>query len=394
MALPPLNHLPGLYDTGTKDIFSGDSYSALQNQLTQTNTFGPFNNIACMQNLQGTEGDEEVLRRIRYVYGFPERYNPSSGRAPFPGERNVSPVSMAVPVTMGTVSTTSHGTPFEEDYFYSNLQAESALTLSNGLVSPLQTFASSVYANQTASSSLVYPPSYNNAWATHPDTSAVGPEAQTVAPRMNTVTPCVVCCNDRGGASVGAAAYAMTPAPGPTPGMNDNVHDMHPLSTASTSPPRDAEKRSHRNRQKTQAPRAMGHNRTRRTSTPRGVPLGLAQTTVKAPPVPYDADINTVAARLLNEGARPATVEVLRTQVFNNGINETALKAKFIHMEQFTNHSRVKRKYLLLLEQNSKGYWCLLCPQDCPMGYKNAQDSLRHLRRDHFGLALTCRCGW
>ena len=394
MALPPLNHFPGLYDTGTKDIFSGDSYSALQNQLTQTNTFGPSNNIACMQNRQGTEGDEEILRRIHYVYGFPERYYPPSGRAPFPGEGNVSPVPMAVPATMGTVSTTSHGTSFEEDYFYFNLQAGSALTLSNGLISPLQTVASNVYPNQTAYSSLVYPPSYNNAWATHPDTSAVGSEAQTVAPRMNTVTPCVVCRNDRGGASVGAAACAIAPAPGPTPGMNDSTHDMHPLSTASTNPPRDAKNRSHRSRHKAQAPRGMGHTQTRRTtSTPRGVPLGLAQT-AKTLPVPYEADIDTVAARLLDEGARPATVEVLRTQVFNNGVTETALKAKFIHVEQSTNHSRVKRKYLLLLEHSSKGYWCLLCPQDCPVKYKNAQDSLRHLRKDHFGLALICSCGW
>src|SRR5258706_1367420 len=393
MALPPLNHLPGLYATGTKDIFSGDSYAALQNQLTQTNTFGSSNNISCMQIPQSTEGDEEVLRQIHYVYGFPERFYPPSGRAPFPGEVNVSLVPTAVPATMATVATTSNGTSFE-DYFYFNLQAGSALTLSNGLVSPLQTVASNMYASQTASSSSVYPPSYNNAWATHPDTSAFGPEAQTVAPRMNTVTPCVVCCNDRGGASVGAPACAIAPAPGPTPGMNDNTHDLHPLSTASTNPPRDAENRSHRRRQKTQAPRAMGYNRTRRTnSTPRGVPLGLAQT-AKTPPVPYELDINTVAARLLNEGARPATVEVLRTQVFNNGINERALKAKFIHMEQSTNHSRVKRKYLLLLEHSPKGYCCLLCPQDCPVKYKNAQDSLRHLRKDHFGLALDCQCGW
>ena len=346
-----------------------------------------------MRTFQRTEGVEEALRRIHYVYGLPETYYPSSGGAPFTSEVNVSPGPIAVPATMGTVGTTSNGMPFE-DYFNFNLQAGSALTLSNGLVSPLQTVTSNTYASQTACNSLVYPPSYNNAWTTHPDPSAFGPEAQTVAPRMNTVTPCVVCCYDRGGASVGAVAYAIAPAPGPTLDSDDNARDMHPLSTASTTPPRDAENRGHRRRQAIHAPRAMGHNRTRgSTSTPRGVPQCLGQT-AKALPVPYVADINTLSARLLNEGARPATVEVLRTQIFNNGVTERALKAKFIHIEQSTKHSRVKRKYFLLLEHSSKEYWCSLCPQDCPVKYKNPQDSLRHLRKDHFGLALTCECGW
>lgn len=346
-----------------------------------------------MQTPQRTEGVEEALRRIHYVYGFPETYYPPPGGAPFTGEVNVSPGPIAVPATMGTVVTTGNGTSFE-DYFNFNLQAGSALTLSNGLISPLQTVASNTYASQTAFSSSVYSPPYNNAWTTRPDSSAFGPEAQTVAPRMNTVTPCVVCCNDRGGASVGAAACAIAPAPGPTLDNHDNARDMHPLSTASTIPPRDAKNRDHRSRQTTHAPKGMGHNRTRgSTSTPRGVPQGLARTT-KTPPVPYEANINTLSARLLNEGARPATVEVLRTQIFNNGVTERALKAKFVHIEQSTNHSRVKRKYFLLLEHSSKGYWCSLCPQDCPVKYKNSQDSLRHLRKDHFGLALICPCGW
>ena len=358
----------------------------------QTNTVENSNSIASVQTHQGTEGLEEVLRRIYYVYKLPQPYYPTSGGAPFPGDVNVSPGPVAVPAAMRTA--TSSGTSFA-NHFNFNLQAGSTLPLSNGVVSPPQTVSSNTYTSQTAYSSSVRPLSYNYTWAMQPDMSAFGPEAQTVAPRMNTVTPSVVCYNDRASASAGAAVCPMAPALGPTPDdINENAHGMHPLSTASTNLPRDTESRSHRSCLLTHALRAMGYTRTRRSpSTPRGLPSGRCQKT-KAPPVPFEADIILLAARLLNEGAQPAAVEVLRVKVFHNGVTERALNAKFIHVDQSTNHSRVKRKYLLLLEHSSKGYRCLLCPQDRPAKYKNSQDSLRHLRKDHFGLALTCYCGW
>lgn len=358
----------------------------------QTNTVETSNNIASVQTLQGTEGVEEVLRRIYYVYKLPQTYYPTSWGALFPGDVNASPGLVAPPAAMGTA--TSDGTSFA-NHFNFNFQAGSTFTLSNGLVSPPQTASSNTYASQTAYSSSVCPPSYNHAWAMQPDMSAFGPKAQTVAPRMNTVTPSVVVPNDRGRVSVGAAVCSMAPALGPTPDdINENAHGVHPLSTASTNPPRDTENRSHRSCLLTHAPRAMSYTRTRRsTSTPRGVPPGRCQKT-KAPPVPFVADVIPLAARLLKEGAQPAAVEDLRVKVFHNGVTERALNAKFIHIDQSTNHSRVKRKYLLFLEHSSKGYRCLLCPQDCPAKYKNSQDSLRHLRKDHFGLALICYCGW
>jgi len=371
------DHLPGLCATGTKEIFSGDSHTALQNQIIQTNPCGSSNN-AGGRTLQGTEGAEEVLRQIHYVCGLPATYYLPFGGAPSLREINITPGPIVLPATTG------NGTSFE-CHFNFNPQRASALTPPNGLVFPPQTDTSEVPASGTACSGSVYPPSYNNTWAMQPDTSALGPEAQAVAPQMNTVTPCVVCCNDRGWASVGAAACPIAPAPGPTPKMK-----VRPLRTASTNPPRDAEKRSHRICQKTRDPRAVGY---KRPSTPRRVPLSRAQT-AKSPPVPYEKDINILSSRLLSERAHPATVGVLCTQVFNNGVTERALKAKFIHMGQSANNSSVKRKYLLLLEHRSNEYYCLLCPQDRPVRYKNPQDSLRHLRKDHFGLALICRCGW
>jgi len=372
-----------------KVVFSGNPYAGLQNQRTQTNTFGTSNNIAGVRTIQGTKGAEEVLRQIHYVYGPPETYYPSSEGAPFPSGVSVSSGPVAYPETSGTVETA--GISFG-DHFDFDLQAGSAFT--NGLVSPLQEVANNTYSNQTAYSSSVYLSSYYHAWAMQPDLSTFGTAAQTVAPRMNTVTPSVVYCNDRGRASVGAAVCVIAPAPGPTPNTNDNARDMHPKSTASTYSPRDTESGGHRSRQRTHAPKEMGNNWTHRgTSTPRGVPPGRAQMP-KSPTVPYEADIDILATRLLDEGAPPATIEVLRKQVFNNGITERALTAKFIQREPSTNHSRVKRKYLLLLEHSSKGYRCRLCPQDRPVKYKNSQDSLRHLRKVHFGLALICHCRW
>jgi hypothetical protein len=76
-------------------------------------------------------------------------------------------------------------------------------------------------------------------------------------------------------------------------------------------------------------------------------------------------------------------------------VTDRALMAKFIHVEQSTNLSSVKRKYRLLLEHSSKGVFAVYCVlKTVRSKYKNSQDSLRHLRKDHFGLALICRCGW
>jgi len=385
------NHLRSLYATGTKEVFSDDPYTALQNQGIQTNTFGSSNNPS-VQILQDGRGIEEVVRRIYPAYGPPTTYYPSSRGAHFPDEVDIHPGPVAVSALMGTAATTSNGTSLEHHFGF-NLQAGSAITLSNALVPLSQTGASNMYAGQTAYSSPVYYPSYINPYTTYPDTSGFGPGVQAAAPRMNTVTPCVVYCNDRGGAFVGAAACGIAPAPGPTPNINNDVNEIRPLSTASTCLPRDADNGGHGDPQKAYAPGAMGCHRTRRTTpAPRGaLLLGRAP---KSPSIQYEKDINILAARLLNEGAHPATVGVLRAQVFNNGVTERALMAKFIHKEQSTNQSSVKRKYRLLLEHSSIGYCCLLCPQECRVKYKNSQDSLRHLRKDHFGLALICRCRW
>lgn len=379
------NHLRGLYATGTKVVPSDDPYSALQNQGIQTYTFGSSN--PSVHTLQGGQGIEEVVRQIHYVYGLPSTFYPSSAGAHCPDEVDVPPGPVAVSAPMGVPARTCNRTS-PKQHFDFNIQGGSTFTLPNGLVPLSQASASNMYAGQTAFSSSVYPTSYYEPCATCPDISVFGPRAQTAAPRMNTVTPFVVYCNDRGGAFVGAAACGIAPSPGPTPNINHDVNKIRPMSTASTCIPRGAENGGHENPQKTHAPRATGSNRMRRsTPAPRGVPLSRTQA-AKSPSVQYEKDINTLAARLLNDGAHPATVEVLRAQVFNNGVTERALMAKFIHKE------RVNRKYRLLLEHSSVGYCCLLCPQECRVKYKNPQDSLRHLRKDHFGLVLICHCGW
>ena len=383
------NHLWSLHTIGTKEMFSDDSYTALQNQRIQTNTFG--SNTASVQTLQGGQGIEEVVPRIHYVYGFPSCY-PSSRGAHFPDEVDIPLGPVAVSAPMGTAARTCNGTSPEHQSNF-NIQTGSAFTLPDGLVRLPQTSASNIYAGQTACSSSIYSSTYNDPRATYPDASVFGPEAQAAAPRMNTVTPFVVYCNDGGAAFVGAAA-CIAPAPGPTPIINNAVNEIRPFSTAPTCLPRDAENGDHKTHQKTYAPSALRNHRTRRsTRAPRGEPQSRAQT-AKSPSVQYEKDINILAARLLNEGAHPATVGVLRAQVFNSEVTERALMAKFIHKEQSTNHSSVKRKYRLLLEHSLMGYCCLLCPQECRVTYKNPQDSLRHLRKDHFGLAMICRCGW
>lgn len=384
------DRLCGSWATETKEVFSDDLYADFPNQGIQNGTFESSNN-AGVQTLQGA-GFEEVARQIRYVYGLQEMYYPPSGGAPSPYEDNAPARPVTVPSIMRMAAENGNAASLEH-YDNFNLQVGSALPPSNGLVLTPPGGASNQYTDQAAYSSLFHS-LYNNPWATHTDTSALGPEVQTEAPRMNTVTPCAVYRNSRGGDLVSAAAHTISRAPGPTPTTNNNVHEDYPLGTASTYPPHDTESGSHRSSQQTHAPKAVGCNRTRRsTPTPRGEPQGRGQT-AKPPAAPYEKNVNALADRLLKEGADPEAVEILRTKVFNNGVTERALMAKFIHREKSTNHSSVKSKYRLLLEHTSPEYSCLLCHQDSPAKYKNCQDSLRHLRKDHFGFASICHCGW
>jgi hypothetical protein len=340
-----------------------------------------------MQALQGAEGTTEAIaRKIQNGYGFSGMYYSLPGGVP-PLHR--APISLGPIAVPATKAGTDNRISFKHHYDL-NPAAGRPLTLSTGLVPPPQISASNIYAGQTACSSVAYPSFlYNSSWATRPGAiSAVGPGVQVTAPRMNTGTPYVVDCNDRGGVPAGATACAISHAPGPTPQSVDNDNDMGAFITASTHIPRDAENGRHN--RKAHAPRAMGENRTPR-SIPRGMSQGQAQTP-RSRAVQYEEDIHTLAARLLNEGACPVTVEVLRTKIFNQGVTAEALMAKFISREQ--SDSRVKRKYHLLLQHSSDGYACLLCPQDSPAKYKNPPDSIRHQLKDHFGLALICRCGW
>jgi hypothetical protein len=94
------HRLLGLYATGTKEVFSGDSYAALQNQVIQTNTFGIPNN-ASVQTLQDIQRFEEIVTSNPLRLRAPGNVLSILWRSTFPWRGQCSPGPVAVPATMG-----------------------------------------------------------------------------------------------------------------------------------------------------------------------------------------------------------------------------------------------------------------------------------------------------
>lgn len=243
--------------------------------------------------------------------------------------------------------------------------------------------ASNTEAGEAAFSGCIYgscPP----LWVMSLDTSRSGPAPQAAAPQMNTVTPYVGYSNDGGGSSVGAG---VCPAPRPTRQTMQGVCRSYLTLGRSDPGSRHRSRSSHRALRGDQTHQKVPSRQAMRHSQP-----GAA----RDPAVQFEEDVNVLAARLLNEGADHVAVNLLCKQIFHREVSAEALMIKPI----FRKHSTGMRgKYYLLLgdvktADGSKGYCCLLCPQGHRKEYKNPQDSIRHFKKAHFGLALLCEGGW
>ena len=113
-------------------------------------------------------------------------------------------------------------------------------------------------------------------------------------------------------------------------------------------------------------------------------------------PQGFETCPSILAARLINEGADPDAVDLLRQIIFVAEVTEGALTAPIESVELSLQYGGVKRKWHLLLQvteiaSGAKRHCCRLCPLERRREYENAWDGLRHLKRDHFGMTFVCQ---
>jgi len=128
---------------------------------------------------------------------------------------------------------------------------------------------------------------------------------------------------------------------------------------------------------------ALSRTKTGRSGPKRGVPGRT-----------FEPDLETVQQRLRREGADAGAVEFLRSDVFPDGtITRAALKLPMSPDQRRGRNGT--QKYMLLVEivprsHREVDHRCLLCPSHARVEFKNREDTLRHLYKDHFGLSVDC----
>jgi len=111
------------------------------------------------------------------------------------------------------------------------------------------------------------------------------------------------------------------------------------------------------------------------------------------PAATFVANIIQVQARCTGAGGDPAAIELLPV-IFDDSITQTALTRPLTRNEAFEYHGGCTGqvyRVLLRFNEEEKRFHCRLCAVgDDEGGWKNAKDTLRHLKRDHFGLGNQC----
>ena len=139
-------------------------------------------------------------------------------------------------------------------------------------------------------------------------------------------------------------------------------------------------------REKRTSPYASGH----RPTSPRLLRYRRPQK--KQPPVEFEPNIKKLQSRCRAAGADDQAV-LLIGRVFVNEVKLSCLTRKLSSKElashQFGSESGQVYGGFLRAEREGR-YTCRLCPWNTDMSWKHKRDALRHLRRDHFGLAEKC----
>ena len=114
------------------------------------------------------------------------------------------------------------------------------------------------------------------------------------------------------------------------------------------------------------------------------------------PDTPHDTAVSTVAKTLQDTEAAPSAIEFLCNGVFPDGtITLGALKAPMT-AEEATKFQVEEgtEKYRGLLSREREVFNCRLCPEDDTLDFKDPEDALHHMTKDHFDMGYSCSCGW
>ena len=114
------------------------------------------------------------------------------------------------------------------------------------------------------------------------------------------------------------------------------------------------------------------------------------------PDTPHDPAISTVAKKLQETEAEPSAIEFLCHGIFPDGtITIEALKAPMTAEEatEFQVEEGTE-KYRGLLSREREIFNCRLCPEDNKLDFKDPEEGLHHMTKDHFDMGYSCSCGW
>jgi hypothetical protein len=114
------------------------------------------------------------------------------------------------------------------------------------------------------------------------------------------------------------------------------------------------------------------------------------------PDTPYDPVISTVTKKLREAEAEPEALDFLTSGIFPDGaISLVSLKTEMTQEEiddfQFPPRTL---KYHGLLRRDREIVYCRLCPEDNQLDFKDPEEALHHMTKDHLDMGYSCDCGW
>jgi hypothetical protein len=114
------------------------------------------------------------------------------------------------------------------------------------------------------------------------------------------------------------------------------------------------------------------------------------------PDTPYDPAISSVSKKLREAEAEPEALDFLMNGIFPDGaISLISLKTEMTQeeVEEFQAQPRTL-KYHGLLRRDREIFYCRLCPEDNQLDFKDHEEALHHMTKDHLDMGYSCDCGW
>ena len=114
------------------------------------------------------------------------------------------------------------------------------------------------------------------------------------------------------------------------------------------------------------------------------------------PDTPYNEAIDTVAKKLRETEADPSAIEYLCDGIFPGGkITLEALKEPIpVQVATKFQVDEGVPMYRGLLGRERGVFNCRLCMEGYRLDFKDPEEALHHMTKDHFDMGYSCSCGW